>query len=111
MQTAVGRVEDYDKLYLVVSDTRLASLDQHPAQTVLRSGADGSWILLEDVATVRMGTAPNVSASPPTDKCRALQIYQQPGGNSVQIAQEVKRASWPTQPAACRRAVQPCELV
>ena len=52
--TAVGRVEDYGKLYLVISDTRIASLDQI-SQTVLRSGADGV-VLLEDVATVRKGT-------------------------------------------------------
>ncbi len=56
--TAVGRVEDHGKLYLVISDTQIASLDQI-SQTVLRSGTDGV-VRLEDVATVRKDTAPRL---------------------------------------------------
>jgi len=87
--TAVGRVEDYGKLYLVISDTRIASLDQI-SQTVLRSGADGV-VLLEDVATVRKATAPNFTRVTADGHNAVLfQVYQQPGGNTVQIAREVK---------------------
>ena len=87
--TAVGRVEDYGKLYLVISDTRIASLDQI-SQTVLRSGADGV-VLLEDVATVRKGTAPSFTRVTADGHNAVLfQVYQQPGGNTVQIAREVK---------------------
>ena len=87
--TAVGRVEDYGKLYLIISDTRIASLDQI-RQTVLRSGADGV-VLLEDVATVRKGTAPNFTRVTADGHNAVLfQVYQQPGGNTVQIAREVK---------------------
>ncbi len=89
VQTAVGRVEDYGKLYLIISDTRIASLDQI-SQTVLRSGADGV-VLLEDVATVRKGTAPNFTRVTADGHNAVLfQVYQQPGGNTVQIAREVK---------------------
>ncbi len=49
--TAVGRLEDHDKLYLVVSDTQFADFDQI-GQTVLRSGENG-LVRLEDVATVQ----------------------------------------------------------
>jgi CzcA family heavy metal efflux pump len=87
--TAVGRVEDYGKLYLVISATRIASLDQI-RQTVLRSGPDGV-VLLEDVATVRKGTAPNFTRVTADGHNAVLfQVYQQPGGNTVQIAREVK---------------------
>jgi CzcA family heavy metal efflux pump len=87
--TAVGRVEDYGKLYLVISDTRIANLDEI-SQTVLRSGADGV-VLLEDVATVRKGTAPNFTRVTADGHNAVLfQVYQQPGGNTVQIAREVK---------------------
>jgi multidrug efflux pump subunit AcrB len=82
-------VEDYGKLYLVISDTRIASLDQI-SQTVLRSGADGV-VLLEDVATVRKATAPNFTRVTADGRNAVLfQVYQQPGGNTVQIAREVK---------------------
>ena len=87
--TAVGRVEDYGKLYLVISDTRIASLDQI-SQIVLRSGADGV-VLLEDVATVRKGTAPDFTRVTADGRNAVLfQVFQQPGGNTVQIAREVK---------------------
>ena len=54
--TAVGRLEDHYKLYLVVSDTRLQSLEQI-RQTVLKSGANG-LVRLEDVADVSESTVP-----------------------------------------------------
>jgi CzcA family heavy metal efflux pump len=87
--TAVGRVEDFGKLYLVISDTRFASADQI-SQTVLRSGANGV-VRLEDVATVRKDTAPNFTRVTADGHNAVLfQVYQQPGGNTVQIAREVK---------------------
>src|SRR5207244_12090169 len=44
---AVGRLEQYDKLYLVVSDTRFRKFDQIE-HTVLRSTPDGV-VLLDDI--------------------------------------------------------------
>jgi CzcA family heavy metal efflux pump len=87
--TAVGRLEDFGKLYLVISDTRFASLDQI-SQTVLRSGANGV-VRLEDVATVRKDTTPNFTRVTADGHNAVLfQVYQQPGGNTVEIAREVK---------------------
>jgi multidrug efflux pump subunit AcrB len=54
--TAVGRLEEHYKLYLVMSNTRLENLEQI-GKTVLRSGADG-LVSLSDVATIRPGTVP-----------------------------------------------------
>src|SRR3979411_1148219 len=48
--SAVGRLEDHYKLYLVVSDTRLQNVDQI-RRTILKTGANGI-VELEDVATV-----------------------------------------------------------
>jgi CzcA family heavy metal efflux pump len=87
--TAVGHVEDNDKLYLVISNTQFASLEQIN-QTILRSGTNGV-VRLGDVATVRKDTAPNFTRVTADGHNAVLfQVFQQPGGNTVQIAQEVK---------------------
>ncbi len=87
--TAVGRIEDHYKLYLVMSDTRFTGLGQIK-DTVLRSGANGV-VLLSDVAEVTRGTVPQwtrVTAN--GHDAVLLNIYQQRGGNTVRIARDVK---------------------
>ena len=87
--TAVGRLEDHYKLYLVVSDTRLLSLSQI-RDTILRSGEDGI-VHVDDVATVSRSTAPRWTQVTADGRDAVIfQIYQQPGGNTVQIARELK---------------------
>src|SRR5258706_1781307 len=87
--SAVGRLEDLYKLNLVVSDTRFRNLDEI-RQTVLRSGPDGV-VLLEDVAIVESATVPQWTRVTADGKNAVLfSIYQQPGSNSVQIANDVK---------------------
>lgn len=87
--TAVGRLEDHYKLYLVISDTRFASLAEIQ-RTVLRSGENG-LVLLEDVATVSQGTAPQwTRVTADGHDAVIFQIYQQPGGNTVEIARQLK---------------------
>lgn len=87
--TAVGRLEDHYKLYLVVFDTRFFSLSQI-RDTVLRSGEDGI-VLLEDVSTVSRETVPQwIRVTAEGRDAVTFQIYQQPGGNTVQIAREIK---------------------
>jgi CzcA family heavy metal efflux pump len=87
--TAVGRLEDHYKLYLVMSDTSLLSLPQI-RKTVLRFGTDGI-VLLDDVATVSRETAPQwTRVTADGHDAVIFQVYQQPGGNTVQIAQEIK---------------------
>lgn len=87
--TAVGRMEDHYKLYLAISDTRLQGLDDM-RQTVLRSSVNG-LVRLEDVATVGMSTVPQwTRVNADGHEAVLFNIYQQPGGNSVQIAQDIE---------------------
>ncbi len=86
---AVGRLEQYDKLYLVVSDTRFKKFDEI-ARTVLRSSPAGV-VLLDDVATVEHSTQPQWTRVTADGSDAVLfQVYQQPGGNTVQIASGIK---------------------
>ncbi|MGC8624735.1 MAG: efflux RND transporter permease subunit [Phycisphaerae bacterium] len=88
--TGVGKLEDHDKLYLVISDTRFKSLHQI-GQVVLRTGANGV-VRLKDVATVRRDTRPQwVRVTADGRRAVLLQVFQQPGGNTVRIAREIKQ--------------------
>ena len=62
--TAVGRLEDHDKLYLLLSDTRLTDLAR-VRDTVLRVGENGA-VRVGDVAEVAPARPRSTSASPPT---------------------------------------------
>ncbi len=87
--TAVGRLEDHYKLYLAMSDTRFNNLGQI-RNTVLRSGKDGP-VLLEDVAAVSRGSVPQwTRVTADGHDAVLLNVYQQPGGNTVQIAKDLK---------------------
>lgn len=87
--TAVGRLEEHYKLYLVMSDTRLVDLAQI-RDTVLRSGENGI-VLLDDVATVSRDTVPQwTRVTADGHDAVIFQVYQQPGGNTVQIAAAIK---------------------
>lgn len=83
--TAAGRIEDHDKLYLVVTDTRFKSAAEIAA-TVLHSGG-GGVVRLSDVAEVRSQPAPQYTRATADGRPAVLfDVYQQPGGNTVQIA-------------------------
>ncbi len=87
--TAVGRIEDRYKLFLTVSDTRFDSLDAI-RHTVLASGNNGN-VELEDVATVNRSVRPQWMRVTADGRDAVLfQVYQQPGGNTVQIAADVR---------------------
>ncbi len=86
--TAVGRLEEDYKLYLVMSDTQFTNFDQL-GQTILRSGANG-LVRLEDVAVISTATAPHwTSVTAEGHDAVLFQIYQQPGGNTVKIGKDV----------------------
>jgi CzcA family heavy metal efflux pump len=86
---AVGRLEQYDKLYLVVSDTRFKKFDEIE-HTVLRSTPDGV-VLLDDVATVEHSAEPQwVRVTADGHDAVLFQVYQQPSGNTVEIARGIK---------------------
>ncbi|MYM96428.1 efflux RND transporter permease subunit [Duganella vulcania] len=87
--SAVGRLEDHYKLYLVMSDTRLQSLVQI-RQTVLRNAA-GAIVRLADVGTVEQAVVPEWTRVTADGRDAVLfSVYQQPGSNSVQIAADIK---------------------
>ena len=87
--TAVGKLEDHYKLYLVVSDTRFINISQIE-NTVLRSGEDGV-VLLEDIATISRASAPQwIRVTADGHDAVIFQIFQQPDGNTIQIAQDIK---------------------
>src|SRR5881398_811530 len=86
---AVGRLEQYDKLYLVVSDTRFKKFDEIE-HTVLRSNPDGV-VLLDDVATIEHSAEPQwVRVTADGHDAVLFQVYQQPSGNTVEIARSIK---------------------
>jgi CzcA family heavy metal efflux pump len=86
---AVGRLEDQYKLFLLLSDTRFHNLDQI-GHTVLSSG-DNGIVELEDIATVHEGTVPQwMRVTSNRKDAVSVEIYQQPGGNTVQIVRDVQ---------------------
>ncbi len=86
---AVGRHEQYDKLYLVISDTRFQKAEEIK-ETVLRSTVNGV-VLLSDVAKVESSAEPQwIRVTADGRDAVLFQVYQQPGGNTVQIAAGIK---------------------
>jgi CzcA family heavy metal efflux pump len=86
---AVGRLEQYDKLYLVVSDTRFRKFGEIE-HTVLRSTPDGV-VLLDDVATVEHSYKPQwIRVTADGHDAVLFQVYQQPSGNTVEIARGIR---------------------
>lgn len=87
--TAVGRLEDHYKLYLAMADTRLTTLDEI-RRTIVKSGPNGI-VHLEEIADVQRGTVPQWQRVTADGRDAVLiNVYQQPGGNTVRIAQEIK---------------------
>lgn len=86
---AVGKMEDHDKLYLLVSDTRFKTMAEI-GQSILRSGKNGV-VRVADVAEVRDDTEPEfVRVTADGHDTVLFQIYQQPGANTVRIAADAK---------------------
>jgi len=87
---AMGRVSDHYKLFLLLADNQpktLAAL----SNIVLRAGPDGV-VRLSDVARVSLDHVPQwIKVNADGQNAVLMQVYQQPAGNSVQIAREVKQ--------------------
>ena len=87
---AMGRVSDHYKLYLMLADNQPASLDAL-GNIVVRAGPGGG-LRLKDVARVSLSHVPQwIRVNADGQNAVLLQVYQQPGGNSVQIAKDVKQ--------------------
>ncbi len=87
--TAVGRLEDRYRLYLVLADTRLSGIEDI-RKSILRSDQQGI-IRLEDVAEVTLGEAPSWTRVNADGKDAVLiNIRQQRGANTVAIVKSVR---------------------
>lgn len=86
---AVGRVQDHNKLYLVVADHSLKGIEAL-RNVIVKTSAAG-WIKLSDVATVRDGAVPQwITVAEDGKPAVLFNVYEQPDGNAVKIAQAVR---------------------
>ena len=87
---AMGRVADHYKLYLLLADNQPKTLAALRG-IVLRAGP-GGVVRLGDVAALSLDHVPQwIRVNADGQDAVLLQVYQQPDGNSVQIAREVKQ--------------------
>ena len=87
---AMGRVSDHYKLYLLLANNQPTSLAAL-RDIVVRAGP-GGVVRVGDLATVRTGHVPQwIKVNADGQNAVLLQVYQQPSGNSVQIARDVKK--------------------
>src|SRR6202521_1956516 len=86
---ALGKVEDFHKLYLVMSNNTMSEAEQI-RDTVVRADPR-SLVRVRDVADVRDGTLKEW-VTPLADGKAAVwfQVYEQPDGNAVEIAAQVR---------------------
>jgi len=88
---AVGRLSDRHKLYLVVSDSELRDVATIKG-TIVGSGPEGV-VRLDQVAAVRRDIEPRYTrVTADGHDAVILQVTQQPGGNTVQIAEDIQAA-------------------
>jgi len=81
---SVGNLEDHDKLYLVVSDSRFNNVGEIGGIPVKTSAA--GVVYLRDVAQVVSAIAPNWTSVTADGKDAVLiDVYQQSGGNTVKL--------------------------
>ena len=86
---ALGKMEDQYKLFLMLSDTRIESIDTLE-NIVLRTGNDG-LVRLGDIADIEVATSPQwTRVTADGSNAVLFQIYQQPGGNTVQIVNDLQ---------------------
>ncbi|MGH8274820.1 MAG: efflux RND transporter permease subunit [Gammaproteobacteria bacterium] len=87
--TSIGRIQDHYQLYLTVADSRLKT-PQEIGNVVVKHGADGI-VRLKQVATVTTSVVPRfVSVRADDHPAVLMNIYQEPGGDTVAIDHAVK---------------------
>jgi CzcA family heavy metal efflux pump len=86
---ATGRIEDHDKLYLVVANTVIGGVGA--LADVVVSSAGGAQVRLGDVATVTRGVVPQwIRVTADGKDAVLINVYQQPGANSVAMAKAIR---------------------
>ncbi|MEO8958033.1 MAG: efflux RND transporter permease subunit [Rudaea sp.] len=87
--TALGRLSDHYKLFLLLANNQPASVSAL-RDVVVRAGP-GGVVRVGDIATVQRGAAPQwVRVTADGQPAVLLQVFQQPGANSVQMVDDVK---------------------
>ena len=88
---AIGRLEDHNKLYIVISNSNLVETEQ--VRDVVLKSDQHSVVRIRDVAEVQDGTVPQWVRVVEDGKNAVLfQVYEQPDGNAVQIADCARQA-------------------
>ncbi|PYE16712.1 CzcA family heavy metal efflux pump [Paraburkholderia silvatlantica] len=89
---ATGRIEDHDKLYLVVANSPVDGLDALKNVVVSTPGPNQAYqVRLADIATVTQGTVPQwIRVTADGKDAVLINVYQQPGANSVAMAQAIR---------------------
>jgi CzcA family heavy metal efflux pump len=88
---ASGRIEDQGKLLLVLSDSRLTT--PRDIENVVVKTVGGTVIRVRDVAQVKTAPAPQwIRVTADGRDAVLVQVYQQAGGNTVQIARDTRAA-------------------
>jgi CzcA family heavy metal efflux pump len=86
---ATGRIEDHYKLYLVIADATITQLDDLKNVVVTSNGP--AQVRLGDVATVQAGVTPQwMRVTADGQDAVLINIYQQPGANSVAMAKAIR---------------------
>lgn len=86
---AVGRLQDRNQLYLVVADHSLQHIEA--IRNIIVKNDSHGWVRLSDVATVRDGYVPQwIKVSEDGKPAVLFNVFEQPDGNAVQIASEVR---------------------
>ncbi|MGH8779997.1 efflux RND transporter permease subunit [Paraburkholderia sp.] len=86
---ATGRIEDHDKLYLVIANATVTRIAELKRVVVSTNGA--TQVRLGDIATVRQGVVPQWMRVTADGKDAVLiNVYQQPGANSVAMARAIR---------------------
>ena len=87
---AVGRIEDYYRLYLILSDTRSHQIEDIK-HTILSSGSNGI-VVLNDVAQIISASTPQwtrITAN--SHDAVLLNVIQQASANTISIAQDITK--------------------
>jgi CzcA family heavy metal efflux pump len=88
---ASGRIEDRGKLLLVLANSRLVT--PRDIENVVVKTVGGTVVRVRDVAQVKAAPAPQwIRVTADGRDAVLVQVYQQPGGNTVQIAKDTRAA-------------------
>jgi len=84
-----GRIEDQGKLLLILTDSRLTTPSD--IENVVVKTINGAVIRVRDVAQVKAAPEPQwIRVTADGRDAVLVNVYQQPGGNTVQIARDVQ---------------------